>query len=63
VIKVAKAKQEIRFDVPGIGLETLRVAADAKLRVIAIEAVKTLLLDRAAIIDLAERSKISLFAR
>jgi UDP-2,3-diacylglucosamine hydrolase len=63
VIKVAKAKQEIRFDVPVIGLETLRVAADAKLRVIAIEAVKTLLLDRAAIIDLAERSKISLFAR
>jgi DUF1009 family protein len=63
MVKVAKPNQDMRFDIPVIGLETLRVAADAKLRVIAIEPGKTLLLEHDAIIDVAERSKISLFAR
>jgi len=53
----------MRFDVPVIGVETVRVAADAKLRVIATEAGKTLLLEKDAIIDLANRSKISIVAR
>ncbi|PYL21530.1 MAG: DUF1009 domain-containing protein [Verrucomicrobia bacterium] len=61
--KVAKANQDMRFDVPVIGVETVRVAADAKLRVIATEAGKTLLLEKDAIIDLANRSKISIVAR
>ncbi len=41
----------------------VKVAADAKLRVIAVEAGKTLLLERDKVVDLAERSKISLIAR
>jgi DUF1009 family protein len=63
MIKVAKPDQDMRFDVPVIGVETLRVAADAKLRVIAVEAGKTLLLERQKIVELAERSKISIVAR
>ena len=63
MVKVAKLNQDIRFDVPVIGLETIRIAAEAKLRVIAIEAGKTLLLERGAISDLASRSKVSLVAR
>ena len=63
MIKVAKPDQDMRFDVPVIGVETIRVAADAKLRVIAIEAGKTLLLERDAIVDLARREKISIVAR
>ena len=63
MIKVAKPNQDMRFDVPVIGIETIKVAADAKLRVIAIEAGKTLLLERDKIIDLAQRSKLSIFAR
>jgi len=62
-IKVAKPHQDMRFDVPVIGVETMRVAAEAKLRVIAVEAGKTLLLERDAIIDLADRAKISILAR
>ena len=62
MIKVAKPDQDMRFDVPVIGVETIRVAAEAKLRVIAIEAEKTLLLERDAIVDLANRSKISIVA-
>ena len=63
MIKVAKPDQDMRFDVPVIGVETLRVAADAKLRVIAVEVGKTLLLERQKILELAERSKISIVTR
>jgi len=63
MVKVAKPNQDMRFDVPVIGIETIRIAADANVRVIAIEAAKTLLLERDAIIDIANRSKISLVAR
>ena len=63
MIKVAKPNQDMRFDVPVIGVETVKVAAAAKLRVIAVEAGKTLLLERDKVIDLAQRSKVSLFAR
>ena len=54
MVKVAKPNQDMRFDAPVIGVETIRVATDAKLRVIAVEAGKTLLLEREAIADLAD---------
>ena len=63
MIKVPKPNQDMRFDVPVIGVETIHVASEARLRVIAIEAGKTLLLEKDAIIDLAEREKISIVAR
>ena len=63
MVKVAKPNQDMRFDVPVIGVETLRVASEARLRLIAIEAGKTLLLEREAIVDLANLSKISIVAR
>ena len=63
MIKVPKPSQDMRFDVPVIGIETIRVAAAVKLRVIAVEAGRTLLLERDAIIDLANRSNISIVAR
>jgi len=63
MVKVAKPKQDMRFDVPVIGLETIRICTEARLRVIAVETGKTLLLERDAIVDLANRSKISIVAR
>ena len=63
MIKVAKPNQDMRFDVPVVGVETIKVAAEAKLRVIAIEAGKTLLLERDKVSDLVARSKISIVAR
>jgi DUF1009 family protein len=63
MVKVAKPKQDMRFDVPVIGVETIRIAAEARLRVIAVEAGRTLLLERDAIVDLANRSEISIVAR
>ena len=63
MIKVAKPNQDMRFDVPVIGVETIKVAAEAKLRVIAVEAGKTLLLERDKVVDAAKRAKISMVAR
>jgi DUF1009 family protein len=63
MVKVAKPNQDMRFDAPAIGVETIRVAAEAKLRVIAVEAGKTLLLERKAIADIAAHSKLSIIAR
>ena len=63
MVKVAKPNQDMRFDVPVIGVETVRIAADAKLRVVAVEAGKTLLVERDVIIDLANRAKISIIGR
>ena len=63
MVKAAKANQDMRFDVPVIGLETIRICAEARVRVIAVEAGKTLLLDHDAIVELANRSKLSIVAR
>jgi DUF1009 family protein len=63
MIKVSKPNQDMRFDVPVIGVETIRVASEAKIRVIALEAGKTLLLERDMIVDLARNARISIVAR
>ena len=63
MIKVAKPKQDMRFDVPVIGVETLQIALGARLRVIAVEAGRTLLLDKNAMTDFANRSNISVIGR
>jgi DUF1009 family protein len=63
MIKVAKPNQDMRFDVPVVGVETIKVGGDAKLRVIAVEAGKTLLLEHDKVADLAQQSKISIVAR
>ena len=63
MVKVAKPNQDIRFDVPVIGVETIRIAGGAKLRVVAVEAGRTLLLERDQIVDFAERARISIIAR
>ncbi len=63
MVKVAKPNQDMRFDVPVVGAETIRVATDAGLRVIALEAGKTLFLQRDEIADLASAASISIVGR
>jgi DUF1009 family protein len=62
MVKVAKPTQDMRFDVPVIGVATIAVAAEAHLRVIAIEAGRTLLLEKDAVIFAAAQANISLVA-
>lgn len=63
VVKVAKPGHDVRFDIPVIGIETIRAAADARARVIAIEAERTLLLEKEKVIAAAESENISLVGR
>jgi hypothetical protein len=61
MVKVSKPNQDLRFDVPIIGPDTLKKAAEAQLRTIAVETGKTLLLDRVELSSLAEKSGITIF--
>jgi len=63
MIKVSKPNQDMRFDVPVIGTATISVATEAKVRVVALEAGKTLLLEREAIVELAQSAGISIVGR
>jgi UDP-2,3-diacylglucosamine hydrolase len=63
IVKVAKPNQDMRFDVPVIGRETISVAAEAKIRVIALEAGRTLLLEKSEVILAAQRAKITVLGR
>jgi DUF1009 family protein len=59
-IKVAKDGHDMRFDVPCIGAQTLETCAAAKIRVLAIEAGRTLLLEQEQFAELARRHRITL---
>jgi len=63
VVKVAKPGQDMRFDVPVIGVATIEVAAEAHIRVIAVEAGRTLLLEKETVIARAKESGMSIVAR
>ena len=63
MVKVSKPDQDFRFDVPVVGPQTMEAARDAKIRVIAVEAGRTLLLEREKVAGIAEQSGISLFGQ
>jgi len=61
VVKVSKPNQDIRFDVPVIGCETLKIASAAGVTLIAVEAGKTLLLEKDKVITLAEEKQVTIY--
>jgi len=62
VVKVAKPAQDMRFDVPVIGLATIEAMARAGATCLAVDAGRTLLFDAAAIVAAADRTGIALVA-
>jgi DUF1009 family protein len=60
VVKVAKPNQDMRFDVPVIGVATIEAMRAAGATCLAIEAGKTLLFDEAAILTAANASFITI---
>lgn len=62
VVKVAKPHQDMRFDVPTVGTQTIQTMHQAGARVLAVEADRTILLDREETIALANRLGISIVA-
>ena len=62
VVKVAKPGQDMRFDVPVIGVATVEAMVRAGATCLAIEAGRTLLFDPAAIAEAADRAAIAIVA-
>lgn len=62
VVKVAKQGHDMRFDIPVIGERTLKMLRKARAAVLAIEAGRSIILDREKIIDRVNRQGISLVA-
>ncbi len=62
VVKVAKPRQDMRFDVPTVGTATIRTMHEAGATALAIEAGKTILLDEVETVALADRYGIAIAA-
>ena len=62
VVKVAKPAQDMRFDVPTIGIGTLQTIRDGGGNVLAIEAGKTIILGQEDVIQFANRNRIAIVA-
>lgn len=62
VIKVAKPNQDKRFDIPAIGLRTLKTMRKYKASLIAVEAGETIIVDQEAVIKYADKHNIVIMA-
>jgi len=60
VVKVAKPQQDMRYDVPTVGPTTIEIMKQAGAIVLAIEAGRTIILDEAETIALADRYRMSI---
>lgn len=63
VVKVAKPKQDMRFDVPTVGCVTIESMRQAGARVLAVEADKTIIIDETETIALADKYGITVVAK
>ena len=62
VVKVAKPNQDMRFDVPVIGIKTIETMVQAGARCLSVEAGRTLLFDREALLKHAAEAGIAVVA-
>ena len=60
VVKRSKPQQDLRFDLPTVGPRTIEVMASVKASVLAIEAGRTILLDREIMLDKARSARIAI---
>ncbi len=63
VIKVAKPNQDMRFDVPVIGLQTIETLVACHVTAVSLTADKTLIFDRQETLEAANRHRIAIVAR
>jgi hypothetical protein len=60
VVKVSKPRQDMRFDVPVVGLKTIQVMRRSNASVLAVDAGKTLLFERQAMLKEADEAGIAI---
>ena len=63
VVKVAKPKQDMRFDVPVVGLPTIAAMTAAGATALSVDAGKTLMIDGDAIVRAADEAGIAIVGR
>ncbi len=61
VVKVSKPRQDMRFDVPVVGAGTLDAMEEVGATVLAADAARTLIIDKAAFLERAEASGVVVF--
>ena len=62
IVKVAKPSQDKRFDIPAVGLKTLRKIKHYKGSVLAIEAGETIIIDKNKLVEYANKHNIAVVA-
>lgn len=62
VVKICKPQQDLRFDLPAIGTQTIGSMREVNASCLAVEAGRTIILDQEAVIAEAERSGIAIVA-
>jgi UDP-2,3-diacylglucosamine hydrolase len=62
VVKVCKPQQDLRFDLPAVGALTIQAMEQVKASCLAVEAGKTIIIERDTVIRDAERAGISIVA-
>ena len=60
MVKVARRREHLLFDVPVVGLDTVPVMRETGTTVLAVEAGRTLMLDKQKMIDAANASGIAI---
>ncbi len=62
VVKVSKPTQDKRFDIPAIGLNTLKMMKKYGAKILAVEANETIIVNQKEVIDYANKNKIIVMA-
>jgi len=62
VVKVAKPKQDKRFDIPAVGLKTLKNMHKYGANVLALESLETIMVEQQAMIEYADKHKMVIMA-
>jgi hypothetical protein len=62
VVKACKPTQDTRFDLPAVGVQTIHTMVEAGARVLAVEAGRTVMLDRDALVAAADAAGVAVVA-
>jgi DUF1009 family protein len=63
IVKVAKPNQDMRFDVPVVGVATIGALAAARATLLSVDAGKTLMIDGDAVVAAADAAGIAIVGR
>lgn len=62
IVKVSRPEQDNRFDIPAIGLNTIKTMIQGDAALLALEADCTLIIDQHEVVDLADRNNIAIIS-